>query len=278
MIRRITILIACACLGAWTLQSASAQNLYDARHTAEFAGFLYQNQQYEPAAREYERLLLLDRDMVPMEKLLGAYRLAGLTKAGLRRGYAVLPPCDQLSRPVIMEWLKLLMHDPSPDAYEQCLDASSHFLPGEKLLLKDVRLFLLNKSPGRYRGLPGDHDQDGIQARLLQEKLNSYSSESWKSPLLAGSMSAVLPGSGRIYTGDWKNGLVSLLFVGFNAYQSYRGFSRNGIESPGGWIFGTLAVGFYAGNIYGSVWSARRYNQAKHQKYTREVEHLFSRY
>lgn len=276
MTLRTTILI--TCLGMWALQPASAQNLYDARHSAEFAGFLYQNQQYEPAAREYERLLLLDRDMVPMDKLLSAYRLSGQTRAGLRRGYAVLPPCDQLNRPVMMEWLKLLIHDPAPDAYEQCLIASPLFLPGEKLLLNDVRLFLLNQSPGKYKCLSAGHDPGNVQARLLQEKLNSYCAASWKSPLLAGSMSAVLPGSGRIYTGDWKNGLVSLLFVGFNAYQSYRGFSRNGIESPGGWIFGALAVGFYAGNIYGSVWSARRYNQAKHQKYTREVEYLFSRY
>jgi len=82
----------------------------------------------------------------------------------------------------------------------------------------------------------------------------------YKSPFKAGLMSGVIPGSGKFYTKNWQDGVIAFIFVTANAWQSYRGFKKHGTKSAYGWIFGTLSAGFYIGNIFGSVKSAKRYN------------------
>lgn len=82
-----------------------------------------------------------------------------------------------------------------------------------------------------------------------------------RSPFLAGFFSAIVPGTGRIYTGRVGDALNSLLTVGLTGWQAYDGFRRDGISSVKGWTLGTLSGIFYVGNIYGSVISARFYNR-----------------
>ena len=56
-------------------------------------------------------------------------------------------------------------------------------------------------------------------------------------------------------------------------------FNEKGIESVYGWIMGTLSVGFYIGNIYGSVKSARLYNNNQNLQYREKViDHYINHY
>lgn len=82
-----------------------------------------------------------------------------------------------------------------------------------------------------------------------------------RSPFLAGFLSAIVPGTGRLYTGRVGDGITSLLLVGLTGWQTYDGFRRDGISSTKGWTLGTVGTIFYVGNIYGSVISARIYNR-----------------
>ena len=58
----------------------------------------------------------------------------------------------------------------------------------------------------------------------------------------------------------------------------YRIISEKGIDRPGAWIFGGLALGFYTGNIYGSVKSAKVYNEFEEKKYEDRVQYLLDIY
>jgi hypothetical protein len=80
---------------------------------------------------------------------------------------------------------------------------------------------------------------------------------------------------GKVYSGRWKDGLVSLLFVGATGFQAYRGFSQKGSESIYGWIMGSLSVGFYIGNIFGSVKAAKIYNTNQNRIYSEKVTHYY---
>jgi tetratricopeptide (TPR) repeat protein len=82
-----------------------------------------------------------------------------------------------------------------------------------------------------------------------------------KSEALAGFLSAVIPGAGKIYSRRTTDGLVSLFTVGMTAWQAYEGFRRDGLRSVKGWIYGTISAYFYLGNIYGSVVAVRIYNE-----------------
>jgi TM2 domain-containing membrane protein YozV len=87
-----------------------------------------------------------------------------------------------------------------------------------------------------------------------------------KSPFLAASMSTIIPGTGKIYTEKWRDGLFALLFVSSNAFIAYRGFNRTGITSAYGWIFGGVGFSFYLANIYGSAKEARNFNNNQRRK------------
>lgn len=76
-----------------------------------------------------------------------------------------------------------------------------------------------------------------------------------KSALFAGVMSAVLPGSGKIYAGDLRSGLSTLLVVG-----ALGGMTAESWIKLGGRDWLTIALSsvfglFYIGNIYGSALS-----------------------
>lgn len=80
----------------------------------------------------------------------------------------------------------------------------------------------------------------------------------YKSPALAGILSTIIPGSGKIYTEEYGDGIVAFLTTGLLTFLAYNNFRAN--HNTRGWIFTSLAGLFYAGNIYGSVASAQIYN------------------
>ena len=79
-----------------------------------------------------------------------------------------------------------------------------------------------------------------------------------KSPVAAAILSAIIPGAGKFYTHKYADGIWAFIAsVGF-AYLSYDNLHAK--HNFRGWLFGGLAAGFYAGNIYGAAASAQIYN------------------
>lgn len=80
----------------------------------------------------------------------------------------------------------------------------------------------------------------------------------YKSSALAGILSAIIPGSGKIYTGDISDGIFSFLVTGVFTFLAYDNFHAD--HDTRAWIFTGLAAFFYGGNVYGSVAAAQIYN------------------
>lgn len=80
----------------------------------------------------------------------------------------------------------------------------------------------------------------------------------YKNPALAGIMSGIIPGSGKMYVGEWGDGVVGLLITGLFAYLAFDNFQAD--HTTRAWIFTGLGAFFYAGNIYGSIASAQIFN------------------
>lgn len=80
-----------------------------------------------------------------------------------------------------------------------------------------------------------------------------------KSPKLAGTLAAILPGLGHAYVGRYRDGsvafLVNALFLGA-AMESF----HNGDNVLGGMLC-FLELGWYSGNIYSAVNVAHKYNR-----------------
>ena len=80
----------------------------------------------------------------------------------------------------------------------------------------------------------------------------------YKSQTLAGIMSAIIPGSGKMYVGEWGDGITALLATSLFAFLAYDNFRAD--HTTRAWIFTGLGAFFYGGNIYGSVASAQIFN------------------
>jgi hypothetical protein len=95
-----------------------------------------------------------------------------------------------------------------------------------------------------------------------KEKVKSFydwkSNPPYKSEALAGMMSAVIPGSGKMYVGEWGDGIMALITTGLFAFLAYDNFRAD--HNTRAWIFTGLGAFFYAGNVYGSVAAAQIYN------------------
>jgi hypothetical protein len=77
------------------------------------------------------------------------------------------------------------------------------------------------------------------------------------SMLLAGTLSAIVPGSGKIYAGKTMQGLSTLLHCGLLGLMAYENGRRAGFDSPRFIVYGSIFTLFYAGNIWGSVLSVK---------------------
>jgi TolA-binding protein len=95
-----------------------------------------------------------------------------------------------------------------------------------------------------------------------------------KSPVLAGLMSGVIPGTGHFYTGRWRDGTVALLLNG--------AFLTAGIEavSAGNEAAAALLLFFeaawYSGAIYGAVNAAHKYNRDLEERWLQGLERQHS--
>jgi hypothetical protein len=91
-----------------------------------------------------------------------------------------------------------------------------------------------------------------------------------KSPVVAGIMSGIIPGSGKVYAGFPGKGLAALMQVGGLSIVTFEQFYRAG-PTVQFYLFGTLAGLFYFGNIWGSVLSVQQRKLEKNNEWNNEI-------
>jgi len=99
-----------------------------------------------------------------------------------------------------------------------------------------------------------DEDERNAVASFYDFKVDPH----YKSPALAGILSAIIPGSGKMYVGEWGDGVTALVVTSLFAFLAYDNFRAD--HTTRAWIFTGLGAFFYAGNIYGSIASAQIFN------------------
>lgn len=218
----------------------------------KFAKFLKIEKEYKFATQEFERLnYLYPNKRNYTKELIHCARLSGeFARIASRFKIESSTPKD-----IIIEYsLGMIGIEKTSEALN--LIENNGILNDDKLGEKGRKIiYATNLLDSK---IPSDTmlTSDKILTGLRSEYVQMLS----KSPFKAGLFSTLVPGSGRFYTKDWKNGILSFLFIAGTGWQSYSRFKKNGASSAGGWIYGGLSLGFYLGNIYGSVFSAKKYN------------------
>lgn len=254
-----------------------SQDLFDYENSRKYADYLYEAGRYAESVKEYNRVVFVNpMDSTAWIKLLIAYQHNGQFRESLVRlngihdginasniEFGKVKTYALFSTNQFQQLRSELQLYPFSEEDRHFLMAASYGLNGQWQLAKETS----------SRNSPRNHLLNEVHSTSVDAL-----SMRRKSPFVAGMFSSLLPGMGKVYTGRWKDGLFSLLLFTTTAYQAYRIISDKGIERPGAWIFGGLAIGFYSGNVYGSVKSARVFNKQEESQYEDRVQYLLDIY
>ena len=95
------------------------------------------------------------------------------------------------------------------------------------------------------------------QVHALNAIWDEHKNHRKKSPLLAGIMSAVIPGSGKIYAGKTGSGIAAMPGTVSFGLITWENYHKSGIADAKTIIFGSIFAVNYVSNIYGSVVSVK---------------------
>ena len=125
-------------------------------------------------------------------------------------------------------------------------------------------LALLERNIGEFDScfaLLNTHDMrfESEKAELLSLR-NEINAHKPKSLWLAGALSSVVPGLGKVYAGNLGEGISAFLMTGSFMAATAENWYRKGFTNWKTLVFATFSAVFYTGNIYGSVSAAKMSN------------------
>ncbi len=106
------------------------------------------------------------------------------------------------------------------------------------------------------------------QPKLL-ELIQIKNNPPFKNPTTAALLSAAIPGLGKIYTGEYTDGLIAFAATGLSVFLAVDSFNSG--SKFKGWLFTGIGAFFYGGSIYGSAASAQNYNAGVRLNFENEL-------
>jgi hypothetical protein len=203
----------------------------------DFAEDLYERGDYEAARIEFQREAFETGDLHPAFRAGECLWQLGDFEGAADHFDAYDHPSFALAEAESRYWMGDL------EASRQQLSALP-FSPAT-----DYRLSWIAVRLGEDANPPGAFGQD--YAALPELRL--------KRPALAGTMSAVLPGSGQLYAGQPRDAASALLVNGVLIGATTALVLRE--QYVGASLTGVLALSFYSGNIYAAVNAAHKRNR-----------------
>lgn len=223
-----------------------------------FADYLFCDRDYLRAIDEYEKYLSYSDEDTIRFKIALAFSAIG-DQYNAIKNFNSLQETSKLYQISRIEELKLLFN---LKQFSQ-LNSKANELNQLKSDYSDIAKKIVNLSyllnnesmPSEKIFLePFDVQEKTIVQNFYFQKINP----DYKSEVLAGVYSAIVPGLGKIYTENYSDGITSFILTGLFSYLAYTNFNND--HPVRAWIFILAGAGFYAGNVYGSIASAQIFN------------------
>jgi hypothetical protein len=247
-----------------------SQDIFNYESSSKYAEYLFYTRDYLESSKEYARL----RFTQPNDTTNWVLNVMALQRIGAHEKAASLASKAStrfnLNSFCEMQLFSLLKLERDLSA-SICLDCCSgkdfsFYYHVEPFLKHDLRSSLIKV------------DATSLVSASLSVLHQDFYNERFKRPGLAAVMSTVVPGSGKVYAGRWKDGLFSVLLLGTSAWQAWRLIDKKGIENPFSIFFTGMSVGFYMGNIYGSHKAANEYNSRIYEEYNERATDILDSY
>ncbi len=111
-----------------------------------------------------------------------------------------------------------------------------------------------------YFGKISEQNKDRYRLKRLSVEIEKETLIQKKNSELAGFLS-IIPGAGFFYCERYQDALIAFLLNGGMICAAYESFDDD--NNALGALISFVELGFYAGNIYGAVTAAHKYNKAK---------------
>ncbi|MCJ7554587.1 MAG: hypothetical protein MUO34_11965 [Ignavibacteriaceae bacterium] len=245
-------------------QVSYTQNYHSPDNRKLFADHLFCAQDYLRAIIEYEECLNhFDNDTISFKVALGYSRIGNYNEASER--FINISGQSEFYYTSRLEYLKskiFLEEYNSISNYQQ-----------DSLKINELKLMNLSNLLSNNDLFERDKFLFPFNDREKPEAINFYDWKKYppyKSTLLAGVLSSIIPGSGKIYADQLSEGLTALVLNSLFAFLSYNNFKHD--HNFRGWVFASVGAFFYGGNIYGSVSAAHLYNSKMDYEYKKDIK------
>lgn len=222
-----------------------AQDIFDNEHQLEYAKYVYSVGDYPAAAQEF---CTVYHNQAAKDSICYFFLRSCIRSNNYSLALKTIATPDLVNKkPYIhIEYYKVLLLD---NKYSL---ADSLVLNDSAISEQDRTIFLL------YSALLSNRLQDAkrlisyceANTITLPTAITTYKIRSaWQYAFA----SAIIPGLGKILYGRTADGLAAGTITILNGTVSYRAFLFRGYSNANVWVFGALALGFYAGNVYGTI-------------------------
>ena len=244
-------------------------------NSLKYANNLFLNKQYRLSAIEYERITFIEpNDTLAKLRLIQSYRLMDDYKYAKSTLNSFFPENQSICPESFAdENFKILFLD---HQYQNCndfLQSNMTLKPSKKLEYELGTLLMQNKWKEAKM-----HSENYLLTNPKTSNFNELYAISvngmnlnYKNPYYAAFFSGVIPGSGKVYTKQWKDGLYAFVIISTFSWLTYNSIKAKGLNDNS-IILGSVAFSFYAANIWGSYKSAKRYNNNANNKLTKNIE------
>lgn len=139
-------------------------------------------------------------------------------------------------------------------------------LAAYSLLIRDFDGFL-----GYSKGFEGVYFEFAEEEQSLLQTYLQIKKRGNKSALLAAGMSAILPGSGKIYAGKAGEGIFNMAVAALFVVQGLEAYNKAGADSPRFIVSSAMFGAFYLANIWGSAIAVKRYKNEFDEAVTQSI-------
>ncbi len=118
-------------------------------------------------------------------------------------------------------------------------------------------------------------ENPALDASFLQPHLkfhyDDFVTYNKRKPWIAGLLSAIVPGLGKLYNGRPRSFRASFLVNAFFGFQMYEAIHKKGFKNPYSLISTGVFSVFYLSNVYGSYYDLKRVKIEKKKNFLNEV-------
>ncbi len=263
-------------------------HVVSADRSMAFADPLFETGDYYRAITEYERVVFYDPDAAAALRAryqIGmSYYKGGKYSAAARhfRDLAKRYPDGEVGRNAAFMVAEAHYKDDDFKAAIAALDAFLAGYPADPTA--DRALILLGRCHLRegnwtraaeiFEAVPPG-SASGETAAGLARGARKYPDVPTKSPVLAGTLSAIVPGAGQLYVGRTGDAAIAFLLNAAFVWAAVEAFDR-GNNVTGG-ILLAFEAGWYSGNVFNAVGGAHKYNRRARQEYLDDLQNRYGR-